>query len=122
EKEAELEEIVRLVGKDTLTAQDRLILEVARSIREDFLHQNAFVDIDTYTSIKKQASMLEVILYFYEKAKAVLENTPVDLQSEKMNQIEKLPIREKIARLKFIPEEEVAKIVALKQEIDQVLQ
>ncbi|MEO0083351.1 MAG: V-type ATP synthase subunit A [candidate division WOR-3 bacterium] len=122
EKEAELEEIVRLVGKDTLTAQDRLILEVARSIREDFLHQNAFVDIDTYTSIKKQASMLDVILYFYEKAKAVLENTPIDLQSEKMNQIEKLPIREKIARLKFIPEEEVAKIVALKQEIDQVLQ
>jgi len=122
EKEAELEEIVRLVGKDTLTPQDRLILEVARSIREDFLHQNAFMDIDTYTSINKQASMLEVILYFFEKAKSVLDNTPGDMQMEKMNQIEKLPIREKIARMKFTPENEIANIVKIKQAIDEVLQ
>ncbi|MBS4015361.1 MAG: V-type ATP synthase subunit A [Candidatus Latescibacteria bacterium] len=121
EKEAELEEIVRLVGKDTLTAQDRLILEVARSIREDFLHQNAFMDIDTYTSINKQADMLEVILYFYEKAKELLDRTPLDLQSAKINEIEKLPIRELIARMKFVPETEKQNIVQIKQAIDQAL-
>lgn len=121
EREAELEEIVRLVGKDTLTPQDRLILEVARSIREDFLHQNAFMDIDTYTSITKQSDMLEIILYFYEKAKQALDRTQSDLQMEKINQIEKLPIRERIARMKFMPETEKENIVKIKQAIDEAL-
>ncbi len=121
EKEAELEEIVRLVGKDTLTPQDRLILEVARSIREDFLHQNAFMDIDTYSSINKQSDMLDVILYFYDKAKQALDKTPSDMQMEKMNQIEKLDIRERIARMKFVPETEKENIVKIKRELDEAL-
>jgi V/A-type H+-transporting ATPase subunit A len=121
EKEAELEEIVRLVGKDTLTPQDRLILEVSRSIREDFLHQNAFMDIDTYSSITKQSDMLAIILYFYDKAKEALDKTPSDMQMEKINQIEKLPIRERIARMKFIPETEKENIVKIKQAIDEAL-
>ncbi|MEO0091486.1 MAG: V-type ATP synthase subunit A [candidate division WOR-3 bacterium] len=121
EREAELEEIVRLVGKDTLTPQDRLILEVARSIREDFLHQNAFLDIDTYTSIEKQSAMLKIILYFYEKARNALDRTPPEKQLEKINEIEKLPIREKIARMKFTPETELQKIMELKQSIDEEL-
>ncbi|MCX7757267.1 MAG: V-type ATP synthase subunit A [candidate division WOR-3 bacterium] len=118
EREAELEEIVRLVGKDTLTAQDRLILESARSIREDFLHQNAFLEIDTYSTLNKQAAMLEIILYFYNKAKDYLDKTPPDQQNIKMNEIEKLPVREKIARMKFIPENERAAIFEIKKEID----
>ncbi len=121
EREAELEEIVRLVGKDTLTPQDRLILEVARSIREDFLHQNAFLDIDTYTSIEKQASMLKIILYFYEKARNALDKMPTEKQLAKINEIEKLSIREKIARMKFTTENELQKIIELKQGIDEQL-
>ena len=73
EKEAELEEIVRLVGRDSLSAGDRLVLEVARSLREDFLHQNAFHEVDTYTSMKKQALMLDAILQFYRQARAALD-------------------------------------------------
>ncbi|MCL6466331.1 MAG: V-type ATP synthase subunit A [candidate division WOR-3 bacterium] len=100
QKEAELEEIVRLVGKDTLSAEDRLVLEVARSLREDFLHQNAFHEIDTYTSLKKQAAMLAVILKFYALTREALN------RGAEIDQIEKLPVRERIARMKFIPEEE----------------
>jgi V/A-type H+-transporting ATPase subunit A len=118
EREAELEEIVRLVGKDTLTAQDRLILETARSIREDYLHQNAFLEIDTYSTLDKQAAMLEVILYFYEKARTYLEKTSPEEQNLKMTEIEKLPVREKIARMKFVPETEKTLIVSIKKEID----
>ncbi|MEO0132017.1 MAG: V-type ATP synthase subunit A [candidate division WOR-3 bacterium] len=118
EREAELEEIVRLVGKDTLTAQDRLILESARSIREDFLHQNAFLEVDTYSTLDKQAMMLDVILYFYNKAKEYLDKIPLDQQNIKMNKIEKLPVREKIARMKFIPESEKGSIFKIKKEID----
>jgi len=101
QKEAELEEIVRLVGKDTLSPEDRLILETARSVREDFLHQNAFHDVDTYTSFKKQAAMLGVILLFYELAQKALE------QGADIDEIERLPVRERIARLKFFTEDEL---------------
>ena len=66
--EAELEEIVKLVGMDALSAPDRLKLEAARSIREDFLHQNAFHEVDTYTSLEKQHLMMQLILGFYEQA------------------------------------------------------
>ncbi|NPV14086.1 V-type ATP synthase subunit A [candidate division WOR-3 bacterium] len=100
QKEAELEEIVRLVGKDTLSAEDRLILEIARSLREDFLHQNAFHDTDTYTSLKKQAAMLKVIMRFYELAQQALN------RGAEISQIEKLAVRERIARMKFVTEAE----------------
>lgn len=107
QKEAELEEIVRLVGKDTLSPQDRLVLETARSIREDYLHQNAFDETDTYTSLKKQAYMLSVILYFYDLAQTALA------QGADINEIERLPVRERIARMKFLPEEEIGDVVTV---------
>ncbi|MEO0070893.1 MAG: V-type ATP synthase subunit A [candidate division WOR-3 bacterium] len=113
QKEAELEEIVRLVGKDTLSPQDRLVLETARSIREDYLHQNAFDETDTYTSLKKQAYMLSVILYFYDLAQTALA------QGADINEIERLPVRERIARMKFLPEEEIGDVVTvLKAQIE----
>lgn len=100
QKEAELEEIVRLVGKDTLSAEDRLVLEAARSIREDFLHQNAFNEIDTFTSIKKQAGMLETVMKFYDLAREALS------RKAGIAEIEGAQVRERIARLKYVPEEE----------------
>ncbi len=113
QKEAELEEIVRLVGKDTLSPRDRLVLETARSIREDYLHQNAFDETDTYTSLQKQAKLLEVILYFYDLSQEALG------QGAEINEIERLPVRERIARMKFLPEGEIAAAInSLKQQIE----
>lgn len=100
QKEAELEEIVRLVGKDTLSAEDRLVLEAARSIREDFLHQNAFNEIDTFTSIRKQTGMLETVMKFYDLAREALS------RKAGIAEIEGAQVRERIARLKYVPEEE----------------
>ncbi|WP_422447974.1 ATP synthase subunit A [Thermoanaerobacterium sp. DL9XJH110] len=98
QEEAGLQEIVRLVGIDALSVKDRLVLEVAKSIREDFLHQNAFHEVDTYTSLAKQYRMLKLILLFHEEAqKAIDHGVP-------FSEIEKLPVREKIARAKFIDE------------------
>ena len=101
EREAELEEIVRLVGIDALSAKDRLVLEGAKSIREDFLHQNAYHEIDTYTSLKKQYLMLKLILFFYDKSLEALQKG-VELEN-----IIELPVRVDIARAKYIPEEEM---------------
>jgi V/A-type H+/Na+-transporting ATPase subunit A len=106
EKEAELEEIVRLVGKDTLSAQDRLVLEVARSIREDFLHQNAFHEVDTYTSLPKQAAMLRAILRFHELGRAALARG-VDMAA-----IERAAVRDRIARMKYLTEAEAPAAIA----------
>jgi len=116
QKEAELEEIVRLVGKDTLGGTERLILETARSLREDFLHQNAFHDVDTYSSLKKQALMLKVILKFYQDAGAALS------RGGDINKIERLPVRERIARMKFLDERELEEsIYGIMQEIESEL-
>ncbi len=101
EREAELEEIVRLVGIDALSPKDRLVLEGAKSIREDFLHQNAYHEIDTYTSLKKQYLMLKLILFFYDKSLEALQKG-VELEN-----IIELPVRVDIARAKYIPEEEM---------------
>ena len=98
EEEASLLEIARLVGVESLSFDDRLILEAAKSIREDFLHQNAFHEIDTYTSLIKQYRMLKVILEFYRLGKEKLRE---GMEFEKIIQ---LPIREKISRLKYIEE------------------
>ncbi len=103
QKEAELEEIVRLVGMDALPPKDRVILESARMIREDFLHQNAFDDIDTYTSLKKQYQMLSMIMRFYEASIAAVE------EGANLDDLLKLPVKVDIARAKSIPEEEVEK-------------
>jgi len=106
EKEAELEEIVRLVGKDTLSPQDRLVLEAARSIREDFLHQNAFHEVDTYTSLRKQAAMLSTILLFHSLGKAALS------RGVGMAAVEKTVVRERVARMKYLAEADAAAAIA----------
>ena len=102
QEEAELEEIVRLVGMDALSAPDRLKLEAARSIREDYLHQNAFHDTDTYTSLDKQYLMMTAILGFYDKAQAALT------QGLDIDTIVELPARERIGRLKYAAENHAA--------------
>ncbi len=105
EEESELQEIARLVGVESLSAKDRLVLESARSIREDFLHQNAFHPQDTYTSLRKQYLMLRTILHFHNSALNALEDVSLD-------RVLSLPIREKIAKLKFLPEEDTGVIEA----------
>ncbi len=111
QEESELEEIVRLVGIDALSPKDRLTLEIARSIKEDFLHQNAFHEVDTYTSLKKQFLMLESILLFFELAmEAIASDVPLDLILEQ-------DVREEIARMKYHPEEEIDKIKAVQNSI-----
>ncbi len=98
--EAELEEIVRLVGVEALSPADRLKLEVARSIREDYLMQSAFDDIDTYTSLHKQFKMMQLIKAFYDFGQRALD------QGVDIHQIIDLPVRERIAKAKFISEHE----------------
>ncbi|MBR2952580.1 MAG: V-type ATP synthase subunit A [Clostridia bacterium] len=94
QKETELEEIVKLVGVDALAASDRLVLEAARSIREDFLQQNAFEDGDSYTALDKQYALLGMILSFYHKALLALDKG-ADVQ-----RISDLSVRERIGRAK----------------------
>ncbi len=98
QEEAELEEIVRLVGVEALSARDRLLLETAKSLREDFLHQNAYHEIDTYTSAQKQFGMLEIILDTYHECQDALERG-VPFQS-----LLTLKEREEIPMLKFVRE------------------
>ncbi|HQC74381.1 MAG TPA: V-type ATP synthase subunit A, partial [Bacilli bacterium] len=99
QEEAQLQEIVRLVGVDSLEFQDRLTLECARSIREDFLHQIAFHEIDTYTSLNKQYGMLKAILTWYHLAKKGLQE---NLSFYKLTEMEVL---ERIGRMKYLKEE-----------------
>ena len=104
--ESELEEIVKLVGYDSLSAPDRLSLEAARSIREDYLQQNAFDGVDTYTSLPKQYGMLKMVLHFYYEAKAALESGVA------VERIFALPVRDKIARMKYVEEKDVQTYLA----------
>jgi len=97
--EAELKEIVKLIGMDALSAADRLKMETARSIREDFLHQLAFHEVDTYTSLKKQLYMMKLILNFHDEAEAAIA------KGADVEQVAELPVREKIGRFKYIAEE-----------------
>jgi V/A-type H+-transporting ATPase subunit A len=98
EEEAELKEIVRLVGIDSLTREQRVILLTAKSIREDFLHQNATHEVDTYTSIEKQIRMLSAIVLFHHLALEAVE------KGAEYDNIELLPAREKFADMKFVDE------------------
>lgn len=110
--EAELEEIVRLVGVDALSAQDRLTLETTRMIREDFLHQNAFMDADSYTPLSKQYGLIKLMLTFYTKGSLALS------RGADMSALFALPVREKIGRAKYIaPEESESAIAALEKEL-----
>ncbi|MCK4646396.1 MAG: V-type ATP synthase subunit A [Candidatus Aminicenantes bacterium] len=100
EEESELQEIARLVGVESLSTKERLILESARSIREDFLHQNAFHPQDTYASLRKQYLMLRTILHFHHLGVNALE------EGRNLEDILALEVREKISKVKFLPEED----------------
>lgn len=99
--ESELEEIVKLVGMDALSPSDRLKMETARSIREDFLHQLAFHEVDTYTSLKKQLYMMKAILAYFDLGNEVLE------QNVSIDTLVSLPVRERIGRFKYVKEEDI---------------
>lgn len=102
--EAELEEIVKMVGMDALSPTDRLKMEAARSIREDFLHQNSFHEIDTYTSLKKQHMMMKLVMAFYEKAVVALaEGAP-------LQKLINMPVREQIGRFKYTLEDDLDQV------------
>lgn len=101
--ESELEEIVKLVGMDALSAPDRLKLEAARSIREDFLHQDAFHEVDTYTSLDKQFLMMELVLKYFDIASEALS------KGADVDALVKLAVREKIGRFKYIANEGIQK-------------
>ena len=101
QEEAELDEIVKMVGMDALSAPDRLKMEAARSIREDYLHQNSFHEIDTYTSLKKQDMMMKLVLGFYEQSKEALDN------GADVEQLIKMPVREAIGRFKYTHENQL---------------
>jgi len=112
EKEAELEEIVRLVGAEALSQEDQLLLEIARSIREDFLHQNAFHEVDTYASIKKQYLMLKAIMKFYDVCQTALQ------RGVTVKKLKESEIWERVARMRYIPEEKIDQIEKLTKEIE----
>jgi V/A-type H+-transporting ATPase subunit A len=99
--EASLNEIVQMVGMDALSPQDRLKMEAARSIREDFLHQNSFDEIDTYTSLRKQYYMMKLVYAFYDSGVSALK------QGAEIDDITKLAVREQIGRFKYIHEDDI---------------
>jgi V/A-type H+-transporting ATPase subunit A len=116
EKESELEEIVRLVGVESLSGSDRMIMKTARQIRQDFLHQNAFNDEDTYTTIKKQFLMLDLILYYHEKINEAMRNGIA------YHNFDILDVDEEIARVKYISEDAIDEITSLKSKIDSEIE
>ena len=101
QEEAELEEIVKMVGMDALSAPDRLKMEAARSIREDYLHQNSFHEVDTYTSLEKQDMMMKMVMGFYEEAMDALN------KGANINDLIKMPVREAIGRFKYTHEDNI---------------
>ncbi len=121
QEEAELDEIVKLVGMDALSPPDRLKLEAARSVREDFLHQDAFHEVDTYTELSKQHQMMELMLQYYDLSLEALE------KGINIEELVKLPVRERIGRFKYIAidkiEDEYHNIIeTLHREIDELSQ
>ena len=112
QEESSLQEIVRLVGRDTLSEKDQLKLEAAKSIREDYLQQNAFMESDTYTSLTKQEKMLQLVLKFYDEGQRGLESGAY------LKEISEMPVREKIARAKYMPESDLDKMNDILNEIE----
>ncbi|MGI6545779.1 MAG: V-type ATP synthase subunit A [Fastidiosipilaceae bacterium] len=113
QEESSLQEIVRLVGQDTLSEQDQLKLLTAKSIREDFLQQNAFDEVDTYCSLEKQNLMLSSILAFHTKANEALDHGAY------LNEIEQLNVRNQILRMRFIPESQMNQLASINERIKQ---
>jgi V/A-type H+-transporting ATPase subunit A len=112
QQEAELAEIVRLVGVDALSPRDRLILETAKSIREDFLHQNAFDDIDTYTSTAKEYQLIKIILDLHHLCEKLLDTAIL------FKDIQNVRVREEISRAKFIHEDQLAEFDTIRTHMD----
>jgi V/A-type H+-transporting ATPase subunit A len=113
EQESQLAEIVRLVGAESISAQDRMTMETSKSIREDFLHQNAFHEVDTFTPLDKQYEMIKLILHFHQAGLDAIENGVLTAD------IFALTVREDIARSKYIDNEKVAEVAAIITKIDQ---
>ena len=111
QEESQLNEIVRLVGMDALGARDRLTMETAKSIREDYLHQNAFHEVDTYTSLDKQYRMMKLILGFYHAGTEALD-AGVELSA-----LLDLPVREQIGRSKYIEEQHIDRFEEIQRNI-----
>ena len=111
QEESSLLEIVRLVGRDSLSDEDQIKLETSKSLREDFLQQNAFHETDTFCSLDKQAKMLDLILTVHKESLEALQ------EGAYVSEISKLPVREKITRAKNIPEDELQRFDEIKQEI-----
>lgn len=111
-QEQSLQEVVRLVGRDALSDDDKLKLNVTKSIREDYLQQNAFHDVDTFCSLKKQNIMLDLILYNYDRSLEALSN------GVELEKLENLPVHERITRAKFVSEDDIGKLTDIKAEID----
>ncbi|QQT90768.1 V-type ATP synthase subunit A [Peptoniphilus harei] len=111
QEETSLLEVVRLVGRDSLSDEDQMKLHTSKSIREDFLQQNAFHDVDTFCPLEKQFKMLDTILYFYDRGQEALENGAY------FSEIEELDVKESIARMKYVPNEELEKIDEIKDKI-----
>ncbi len=101
QKEAEINEIVQLVGYDALPESDKLILEISKTLREDYLQQNAFDEVDTYASVSKQYKMLKIIMQLFETEKAALTRNIT------MEKLVSLPVKQKIARLRYTKEEDI---------------
>ena len=116
QKESELDEIVKLVGVDALSGDDRLTLEVSRSVREDYLQQNAFSIEDSYSSLPKQFALIDLILFFRDRAKEAMDNG-ADVQ-----RISELPVREDIGRAKTVSDDDYREVYAgIKEKIKEEL-
>ena len=115
QEETSLLEVVRLVGRDSLSDEDQMKLHTSKSIREDFLQQNAFHDVDTFCPLEKQFKMLDTILYFYDRGQEALVNGAY------FSEIEELDVKENIARMKYLPNDELEKIDEIKDKIDSQL-
>ena len=113
EQESQLNEIVRLVGIDALSRDERMVMETAKSLREDFLHQNAFHEVDTYASMEKQFKMLKTIVAFHHAGLDALH------KGAPMNKLFNLPVREQIARMRYLEEKDIAQIDKLDDTIKE---
>lgn len=113
QQESSLQEIVRLIGRDGLSDDDKLKLDVTKSLREDFLQQNAFHETDAFCPMEKQDLMLDTILYFYDKSLEALSD------GANLDELEELEVKEKITRLKLIKDENLEEFDQVKKQIDK---
>jgi len=113
EQESNLAEIVRLVGSDSISPADRMVLQTSKSIREDYLHQNAFHEVDTYASMEKQYEMLKGILHFHNKGLEAITN------GINTDEIFKLSVRQDIAQAKYVPETQMDTIIKIRNKINE---